>query len=173
MNMLAANRPSTRAIYLSMYGFVCAALFTGLYLGSVDKVQAQTPSNPISTISSKALKWSELPENNKTILAPLESDWESLSTDMKQKWVQVAKKYEKLPATEQERLRSRMSEWSKLSPNERRIARENYLTNMKVAPEKKAEAWQAYQQLSTEEKKKLADEASRKKPSLVNSPSLK
>lgn len=92
---------------------------------------------------------------------------------MKQKWVQVAKRYEKLPTIEQERLRSRMGEWSKLSKSERRVARENYLKSINVAPEKKAEAWQAYQQLSPEEKKKLADEASRKKPSLVNSPSLK
>lgn len=138
----------------------------------LSSVQAQT-SNPLTTISSKAPTWAELGEIDRNILSPLEPDWETLSTDMKQKWVGVAKKYEKLPATEQERLRSRMSEWSKLSPNERRVARENYLKNMNVTPEKKAEAWQAYQQLSPEEKKKLADEASRKKPSLVNSPSLK
>jgi hypothetical protein len=141
--------------------------------GLFSTVQAQTLSNPITTVSSKSPTWADLGESDKNILSPLESDWESLSPDMKQKWVQVAKKYEKLPGTEQERLRSRMSEWSKLSQSERRIARENYLKNMNVTPEKKAEAWQAYQQLSPEEKKKLADEASHKKPSLVNSPSLK
>lgn len=171
MKAMPAHRHLTLNQHLGR--FISATLLCCTAIIATNNVQAQSTTNPIATIVVKAPNWSELTDNDKAILAPLESDWESLSTDMKQKWVQVAKKYDKLPATEQERLRSRMAEWSKLSPNERRIARENYLKNMKVAPEKKAEAWQAYQQLSPEEKKKLADEAAHKKPSLVNSPSLK
>lgn len=163
--LLKINK-AIRGIFLSL-------VISCILLSATTTPFAQTNISPIPTLGTKAPSWAELTDNDKTILAPLELDWETLSTDMKQKWVQVAKKYDKLPTAEQERLQSRMSEWSKLSPSERRIARENYLKNMKVAPEKKAEAWQAYQQLSAEEKKKLADEAARKKPSLVNSPSLK
>lgn len=148
----------------------CASLLTG-FSSEIQAQPSTTSSAPI--LSSKVLSWGQLTANQKRILSPLEADWEQLSPDRKQKWTQVAIRFEKLPAAEQERLQSRMGEWTKLSPNERRIARDNYLQSLNISSEKKAEAWQAYQQLSAEEKKKLADEASQKKPSLVNSPSLK
>ncbi|NBV00503.1 MAG: DUF3106 domain-containing protein, partial [Burkholderiaceae bacterium] len=55
---------------------------------------------------------------------------------------------------------------------ERQKARDNYLRTLNISPEKKAEAWQAYQQLSEEDKKKLA-ERRQGKPSTVTSPTLK
>jgi len=130
-------------------------------------------SAPVNSTFSKNLSWDQLTGNEQKILSPLENDWDLLSQDRKQKWRQVATRYEKMSATDQERLQSRMREWAKLSPTERRIARDNYLNSLNIPAEKKAEAWQAYQQLSAEERKKLAQEATQKKPSLVNSPSLK
>jgi hypothetical protein len=73
---------------------------------------------------------------------------------------------------DQERLQSRMSGWSNLSQKERRIARENYLASLKFPAEKKAEAWSAYQKLSDEQKKKLANSELRKKPTAANAPTL-
>jgi hypothetical protein len=150
---------------------MCCATLLAVTSGDIQAQASTTPNTP--TLSSKALSWGQLTANQKKILSPLEADWEQLTPDRKQKWTQVATRFEKLPAAEQERLQSRMGEWAKLSANERRIARDNYLQSLNISSEKKAEAWQAYQQLSAEEKKKLADEASQKKPSLVNSPSLK
>jgi hypothetical protein len=73
---------------------------------------------------------------------------------------------------DQQRLQSRMASWSKLSQKERRLARENYLSSLKFPAEKKAEAWTAYQKLSDEQKKKLADTQTKKKPSAINAPTL-
>lgn len=162
---------------LNMVSFSLSLFFGAILIGAPNDSQAQinaATNNPTTTIiSSKVLSWGQLSADQKQILSPLEADWEQLSPDRKQKWTQVATRFEKLPAAEQERLQSRMAEWAKLSPNERRKARDNYLQSLNISSEKKAEAWQAYQQLSAEEKKKLADEANPKKPSLVNSPSLK
>ena len=152
--------------------WLASLLLAGNGLFAIEYVNAQTSTSQTIQITSKSPAWSQLRESERAILSPLESDWESLSPDRKQKWVQVAQKFEKLPSNEQERLLSRMTEWVKLSTNERRIARDNYLQSLNIPAEKKAEAWQAYQQLSPEEKKKLAEGAN-KKPSLVNSPSLK
>ncbi len=69
-------------------------------------------------------------------------------------------------------LQSRMTSWAQLSTQERQKARDNYLRTLNISPEKKAEAWQAYQQLSEEDKKKLA-ERRQGKPSTVTSPTLK
>uniref|UniRef100_B1XUI5 Transmembrane protein n=1 Tax=Polynucleobacter necessarius subsp. necessarius (strain STIR1) TaxID=452638 RepID=B1XUI5_POLNS len=83
--------------------------------------------------------------------------------DSRKKWMQVANIYPKMSAQDQDRLQSRMTSWSNLSQKEQRLARENYLASLKFPAEKKAEAWTAYQKLSDEQKKKLADLEAKKK----------
>ena len=116
--------------------------------------------------------WESLKPSQQQILAPLESDWDYMLPDSRKKWMQVANIYPKMSAQDQQRLQSRMTSWSKLSQKERRLARENYLSSLKFPAEKKAEAWTAYQKLSDEQKKKLADSQMKKKPSAINAPTL-
>jgi Protein of unknown function (DUF3106) len=116
--------------------------------------------------------WESLKPAQQQILAPLESDWDYMLPDSRRKWIQVANIYPKMSTQDQERLQSRMTSWSNLSQKERRIARENYLASLKFPAEKKAEAWSAYQKLSDEQKKKLAESESKKKPTAANAPTL-
>jgi hypothetical protein len=116
--------------------------------------------------------WESLKPSQKQILAPLESDWDYMLPDSRKKWIQVANIYPKMSAQDQERLQSRMTSWSNLSQKERRIARENYLSSLKFPAEKKAEAWSAYQKLSDEQKKKLAETEAKKKPTATSAPTL-
>lgn len=117
--------------------------------------------------------WASLNPAQQKILAPLESDWFSMTIESRQKWAKLANLYPKIGVAEQERLQARMLEWAKLSQKDRRLARDNYLSSLKFPNDKKNEAWQAYQQLPDEEKQKLAArENSQKKPSTATSPSL-
>jgi len=116
--------------------------------------------------------WESLKPAQQKILAPLESDWDYMLPDSRKKWTQVANIYPKMSTQDQERLQSRMTGWSNLSQKERRLARENYLASLKFPAEKKAEAWSAYQKLSDEQKKKLAESESKKKPTAANAPTL-
>jgi len=117
--------------------------------------------------------WEGLKPGQQKILAPLESDWDYMLPDSRKKWIQVANLYPKMSAADQQRLQSRMTGWSNLSQKDRRLARENYLSSLKFPAEKKAEAWNAYQKLSDEQKQKLAKaEINKKKPSAVNAPTL-
>lgn len=116
--------------------------------------------------------WEGLNDSQQKILAPLEEDWNYMSPDIRKKWIYVANIYPKMSTQDQERLQSRMASWSKLSLKDRRIARENYLASLKFPAEKKIEAWSAYQKLSAEQKKKLAEMESRKKPKAINAPTL-
>jgi hypothetical protein len=116
--------------------------------------------------------WEGLKPTQKEILAPLESDWDYMLPDSRKKWIQVANIYPKMSPQDQQRLQSRMTSWSNLSQKERRIARENYLSSLKFPAEKKAEAWTAYQKLSDEQKKKLAESQAKKKPNAINAPTL-
>lgn len=117
--------------------------------------------------------WEGLKPEQQKILAPLESDWDYMLPDSRKKWIQVANLYPKMSEADQQRLQSRMTSWSNLSQKDRRIARENYLSSLKFPAEKKAEAWSAYQKLSDEQKKKLAQaEVNKKKPTAASAPTL-
>jgi hypothetical protein len=117
--------------------------------------------------------WEGLKPSQRSILAPLESDWDYMLPDSRKKWIQLANLYPKMSEADQQRLQSRMAGWSNLSQKDRRLARENYLSSLKFPAETKTEAWNAYQKLSDEQKKKLAQtETNKKKPTAVNAPTL-
>jgi len=116
--------------------------------------------------------WENLSTTQQQILAPLESDWDYMLPDSRKKWIHISNIYPKMSQQDQERLQSRMASWSNLSQKDRRIARENYLSSLKFPAEKKAEAWSAYQKLSDEQKKKLAEIEAKKKPNAINAPTL-
>ena len=137
--------------------------------------QAANPSHgKTAAIPAKAPDgtWDSLSPTQQKTLAPLESDWDYMLPDSRKKWIYVANLYPKMLPADQERLQSRMTSWSNLSQRDRRIARENYLTSLKFPAEKKAEAWTAYQKLTDEQKKKLAQIEAKKKPSAINAPTL-
>jgi len=95
-------------------------------------------------------------------------DWKNL-----RKWLKVADRYPTMSAADQERLQGRMSEWSKLPQKNRRMARDNYLSSLQFPSEQKKAAWESYQQLSEEEKQKLAQqERAQKKSGAVTSPAI-
>ena len=154
-----------------------------LAIGTFGSVQssgalAQTPSGAHGKSTGIPEKkpdgtWESLKPEQQKILAPLESDWDYMLPDSRKKWIQVANLYPKMSEADQQRLQSRMTSWSSLSQKDRRVARENYLTSLKFPAEKKAEAWSAYQKLSDEQKKKLAQaEVNKKKPTAASAPTL-
>lgn len=156
----------------------CLALALGTF--SFSTAHAQTASGAAAT-QSKASPipekkpdgtWEGLKPSQQKILAPLESDWDYMSPDSRKKWIQVSNIYPKMSAQDQERLQSRMASWSNLSQKDRRLARDNYLSSLKFPAEKKAEAWNAYQKLSDDQKKKLAESEVKKKPTAASAPTL-
>lgn len=100
--------------------------------------------------------WSELTPAQKEALAPLAAEWHTLSEFHRRKWLQIAARYQKLPPADQQRARQRMEEWIKLTPQQRRLARENFQINRTVPTERKTEAWDRYQQLTEAQKRELA-----------------
>jgi len=112
--------------------------------------------------------WSELTIVQQRILAPLAPEWNGMPELARKKWLQIAQAYPKYPPSQQQRLQTRMSDWVKLTPEQRHRARENFQTTKSVPVQKKNEAWQRYQQLPEEQKKELAAAAkAQKHPSAV------
>jgi hypothetical protein len=177
--MLSIRFPHTKSALAARQGAwgasmgVFVLVFSLLAISPANEVAAQTKQPSTASTPKHSGNWDDLSVVQQKILAPLEEDWSYLSKERRQKWIQVANLYPKMKRTDQERLQSRMNEWSKLSQKDRRIARDNYLSSLRFPAEEKASAWQAYQQLSPEDKKKLAaKEDNKKKPTAANSPTL-
>lgn len=103
--------------------------------------------------------WQELTPEQQQALSPLAADWDRIDAARKKKWIELTRHYSSLAPDQQARIQDRMREWAKLSPEERRVARESYSRVKKLEPEQKNEQWEKYQQLSEEQKNRLAEEA--------------
>ncbi|RTL56435.1 MAG: DUF3106 domain-containing protein [Rhodocyclaceae bacterium] len=110
--------------------------------------------------------WAQLSEQQKQVLAPLGGEWDSLEPERRLKWMGIAQRYPAMQASEQERIQKQMLNWVKLSPEERRNAREKYKSLKHASPEKREiikQKWTEYQDLPEEEKQRLKKQAASKK----------
>jgi len=108
--------------------------------------------------------WANLSHPQQEALAPLAAEWNKLSALRKQKWLDIANRFASMKPDEQARVHERMREWIKLTPEQRRMVRENYARAKRIDPGEKTLQWEQYQQLPEEQKKKLAAEPVPKKP---------
>jgi hypothetical protein len=114
------------------------------------------PAKPAATAKTqKRPAWAELTADQQMVLAPLKSDWDSLAPERRLKWIGIANRYPGMTVKEQERVQRRMQAWAKLTPEQRRIARENYKRIAKQRTEQRqqlAERWAEYQALPPHER---------------------
>ena len=129
-----------------------------------------SPAKPPSSVAPVAAAkvevrptWSELTEAQRIALAPLQSEWSTIDTFRKKKWLQISSRFATMKPDEQQRLQEKMRSWAKLSPDERRRAREVYSRTKSLDAEQKSAEWQQYQQLSDSEKNQLSKDIAAKK----------
>jgi hypothetical protein len=106
--------------------------------------------------------WVELNAEQKEILAPLAREWDQFEHSRRKKWLGIAERYPAMKSEEQSRVQRRMVEWVRLSPEERKLAREKYKNLSKAPPEHKEsimQKWQEYKDLPEEQKQRLQAEA--------------
>ncbi|MBY0237902.1 MAG: DUF3106 domain-containing protein [Burkholderiaceae bacterium] len=114
--------------------------------------------------------WKDLSAAQQRALDPLKGEWDKLEGLRKQKWLEIANRYNGMKPDEQVRVQERMRDWVRLTPDQRRMVRENFARSQKAAPSpgQKSVQWEQYQQLPEEQKKQLADKAPKKQ--VVNPP---
>jgi len=122
---------------------------------------AATPS-PSLIVTPEQPKWSELTVQQKTVLAPLADDWDSLEYHRQKKWLGIVARFPTMTPKEQRRIQIQMQEWGKLTDDEREQARENYISTKQLPIEKKRELkkkWEEYSNLPEEERARLKERA--------------
>ncbi|RZA30327.1 MAG: DUF3106 domain-containing protein [Proteobacteria bacterium] len=127
-------------------------------VGAQPAAQSKTAAPARQAPLAKPL-WAELNPEQQLALAPLAADWDRMEGARKKKWIELTKRYSSLSPEQQARMQERMRDWAKLTPDQRRVARESYSRTKRLEPDQKNAQWEEYQQLSDEQKKKLADEA--------------
>jgi hypothetical protein len=103
--------------------------------------------------------WQQLTPMQKEALGPLQTEWERFNADRKRKWLNIAARYPAMSPQQRATLHRRMSEWVHMTPQQRRLARENFLATGKAPLDSRKEAWERYQKLPEAEKRRLAHEA--------------
>lgn len=168
MHTLTTSFCSVALYFRKIRGAVPFALLTGFaslaWTQSAHQAQApstvlpKTPAPSTRATSAQPSKpaWKDLSPQQQQALKPLAGHWEALTAERKRKWLEVSKNYPSLPIAEQEKMHSRMRDWSLMGSQQRTQARLNFAETKKLSPEEKSNQWKAYQALSPEEKRKLA-----------------
>jgi hypothetical protein len=126
---------------------------------------AAAAAHPAPAKPAKADKplWRDLTPAQRAALDPLSGEWDQMDGVRKQKWLEMANKFATMKPEEQQRVHERMREWVRLTPAQRKLARDTYARTKKLPPEQKTATWQSYQQLPDEQKQKLAEAAAARK----------
>jgi hypothetical protein len=115
-----------------------------------------------------AQTFGELRPAEQAILKPLGGEWDSLSATRQKKWREMAARYPTLSSEEQQRITTRMQGWSRMSPDDRRAARDQFreINKPQTAGAPKQETreelkrkWEAYRNLTPEKRDALTNAA--------------
>jgi hypothetical protein len=139
---------------------------------------APSPQAPLSVAfppladDTNPLSWSHLSPAQHEALAPFAGEWNGFSDERKRKWIKIAARYTKMSPEAQKRLHGRMAEWVHMTPEQRRVARENYQVSKALPAQARKKAWQAYQELTPEQKARLAAIGRKRRRTVVSAPPL-
>ncbi len=142
-------------------GFISAILIACLSAVSVTSYAAVSSNSPNK--KNDDAPWLSLSAQQRQALAPLAEEWGRFEADGKKKWLEIADKFQSMKQVEQKRVQEKMQAWVKLTPEERVVARENYIRSNKLKPDQRNEKWKEYQQLTEAQKSQLANRPAKKK----------
>lgn len=134
-------------------GLLCALIVGASSIGAL-ALPATAWAQKVAAAESGP-KWNELSAAQRNALKPLERDWASIDADRKEKWLDIARRMPGMPPAERDRVQARMSEWARLSPQQRGQARLAYQQAKQVAPQDRQAQWEAYKALPDEQKRQL------------------
>jgi len=133
---------------------------TTLVLCLSPPASAQNRDPVTARAAEEGIRWQELSPAQRAALKPLERDWAGISAAQKLKWMEIADRFPSMKADERNRIQARMSDWARMTPEQRGQARANYQKARQAAPSDRQAQWEAYQSLSPDVRRQLADRAS-------------
>ena len=142
-------------VFLVLIAASAVSAFSGSVHAQTANPQATTKTSTTS-VAEPGPRWQDLTRRQRRSLEPLEGVWVSIPADRKAKWLEIAQRMPTMTDDERVRIQLRMTEWVRLGPTERGMARLNFQEAKQITPETRKAQWKAYQALSEDEKKQLA-----------------
>lgn len=139
-----------------------AACVAGVLAGCALLASAQTgkPQAPRgSAVVVDGLAWRELTPAQREALAPLQQQWPRLDAQSRRKWLTLVERFPAMPEAERDRIQARMHDWAALTPQQRAKARLHFREARELPDADRRAKWEAYRELSPEQKKQLAARA--------------
>lgn len=121
-----------------------------------------TKAGATKAVSVSRPYWRDLTAEQQQTLGPLSACWDGLPELQKRKWLVISRNQGKLSPEERAVQHSRMTEWAGLSRQQREQARFNFDEVKQVPAAERKAKWEAYQALSDDEKRRLADSAAKR-----------
>lgn len=124
---------------------------------------APAAATPASARQSGPIPWATLTPQQRGALDPLKKDWADLDGTSQEKWLALANRFPSMSASERERVQARMTEWARMPATERGKARLRYQRAKDISPQERQAQWQAYQSLPEDQRRKLAEDATKRR----------
>jgi hypothetical protein len=153
------------ATLLAAFAFAGSAGLAAAQPGPAASGSASAPRPVAVPAEHGGPRWGELTASQRRVLAPLAADWnDGIDSRGKERWLDVAARFPRMPADEQQRATQRMVEWAHMTVAQRTQARANYQAMSDVSRAEREARWKAYQALPDEKKRELAKRAAAAAP---------
>lgn len=100
--------------------------------------------------------WGELSPAQRQALSPLRNSWATIDQVRKQKWLELAGRFQAMPADERNRVQQRMADWAGMNSVQRATARVQFQETRQIDARERQQRWETYRALPVEERRRLA-----------------
>ena len=133
---------------------------TQMAMGDIGSIKSSLNDSAGSEVPTQT--WQQLSDDERKVLAPLGTEWDTLRPWQREKMLDIAKDYPSMDAQKQQLVQKRLNSWSRMTPYERENARKRYQQFHSLSEEKKAEVrkkWAEHKKLPEAEREKLRKES--------------
>ena len=115
--------------------------------------ESTRPANRTALLPAPVVpRWNSLSPAQQILLEPFKDSWTTLPDAEQRAWAELALRFPRLAADQQERAQKRIQEWAALTPQQRQMARSNYRLAKVLPPEARVQQYEAYRELSPEQR---------------------
>ena len=151
------RRPTPRLTELRVAALLLAVgCGTGVAWAQPAKPAAAGTSATARPAAEQGPTWSSLTPSQRKALEPLERDWAGIDAPRKAKWLEIAERYPAMAPQDQARIKGRMTEWARMTPEQRNQTRLQYQQAKQVPAQDRQASWEAYKALPEDERRALA-----------------
>ncbi len=127
----------------------------GAGLPSIAGAAESAPAKRASLLPLVQPLWSDLTPEQQAVLEPFSEQWNVWSAADKRTWVRLADRVPGMSPEAREQTARRVREWASLTPEQRRLARQNYRLAKRLPPAQRQAQWERYRELTPEQRSVL------------------